>query len=481
MNHTVKSFSFPACMHGAGQPQFCLKRDMEKVAQEEPREETADEAETEKRVVWLQALLARFGHSNGSGSAAAWQIAGTSFTAPRHSTLAGIVVVVIINSMVVSSLLPAASAEQQPSDTSSLSEQPSVRSPLWSPPSPWPPPPPVPPCIILAPPQAPPPSTPSPSPSPSPTPPSTPPSPPPRMLTHDEQCAVLNDRFEHAHPSNSLLEAGVLVRQFDTLDDATKPWRACPATGHNNWCYKFSDRWAASIITPRARMMYYGIEGIGGLVLAPTLELFCACALAQETAERIGTQRRRSMRRQRRVGRLYACTFIGAEPPFELVPFVASLFSKQPLLFASPLPLLPIKPPGASPGAHAPCIIAFAGLRAPGVCMQIPRTAIRWTRSATRLAVTVPHASRGATLPGSNAPTSDTSGRAAFRQRTCARRFKRKSFGFLRGTTRWWWTCAQSSEIFRTRSLDSFTVRAQVPRRSSVSKRHGPISSRTMG
>ena len=293
---------------------------METVAQEEPREETADEAETEKRVVWLQALLARFGHSNGSGSAAAWQIAGTSFTAPRPSTLAGIVVVVILNSMVVSSLLPAASAEQQPSDTSSLSEQPSVRSPLWSPPSPWPPPPPVPPCIILAPPQAPPPSTPSPSPSPSPTPPSTPPSPPPRMLTHDEQCAVLNDRFEHAHPSNSLLEAGVLVRQFDTLDDATKPWRACPATGHNNWCYKFSDRWAASIITPRARMMYYGIEGIGGLVLAPTLELFCACALAKETAERIGTQRRRSMRRQRRVGRLYACTFIGAEPPFELVP-----------------------------------------------------------------------------------------------------------------------------------------------------------------
>ena len=187
---------------------------MEKVAQEEPREETADEAETEKRVVWLQALLARFGQSNGSGSAAAWQIAGTSFTAPRLSTLAGIVVVVILNSMVVSSLLPAASAEQQPSYTSSLSEQPSVRSPLWSPPSPWPPPPPVSPCMFLAPPQAPPPSTPSPPPSPSPTPPSTPPSPPPRMLTHDEQCAVLNDRFEHAHPSNSLLEAGVLVRQF---------------------------------------------------------------------------------------------------------------------------------------------------------------------------------------------------------------------------------------------------------------------------
>ena len=321
---------------------------MEKVAQEEPREETADEAETEKRVVWLQALLARFGQSNGSGSAAAWQIAGTSFTAPRLSTLAGIVVVVILNSMVVSSLLPAASAEQQPSYTSSLSEQPSVRSPLWSPPSPWPPPPPVSPCMFLAPPQAPPPSTPSPPPSPSPTPPSTPPSPPPRMLTHDEQCAVLNDRFEHAHPSNSLLEAGVLVRQFDTLDDATKPWRACPATGHNNWCYKFSDRWAASIITPRARMMYYGIEGIGGLVLAPTLELFCACALAQETAERIGTQRRRSMRRQRRVGRLYACTFIGAEPPLIYRAAIrACCLLVQHIASASPHLCLSSQPPGA--------------------------------------------------------------------------------------------------------------------------------------
>jgi len=68
----------------------------------------------------------------------------------------------------------------------------------------------------------------------------------------------------------------VLVRQFDSLDDQAKPWLACPKTGNNNWCHSFSDRWATSIISPKARMMYYGVEGIGGFVLAPTAKLFCA-------------------------------------------------------------------------------------------------------------------------------------------------------------------------------------------------------------
>ena len=142
-------------------------------------------------------------------------------------------------------------------------------------------------------------SAPAPPPSQSPSPlspaPSTPPPPPssplaspplasppspqsPRFPSHADLCKSLNDRFENAHPSNSLWDAGVLVRQFDSLDDQAKPWLACPKTGNNNWCHSFSDRWATSIISPKARMMYYGVEGIGGFVLAPTAKLFCACA-----------------------------------------------------------------------------------------------------------------------------------------------------------------------------------------------------------
>jgi len=163
--------------------------------------------------------------------------------------------------------------------SSSMSLPPSPESP----PPPWPPsPPPRPPSprsptpfhpMFMPEPPPPPPPPPSPLP-PSPPPPS--PLPPPRPLTHAERLAELNDRFEHARPSNSLEEAGVMVRQFDSLDDHTKPWLACPETGNNNWCRGYSDRWATSIITPKARMMYYGVEGIGGLVLAPTARLFCA-------------------------------------------------------------------------------------------------------------------------------------------------------------------------------------------------------------
>jgi len=87
---------------------------------------------------------------------------------------------------------------------------------------------------------------------------------------------ILNARFAAAHPSNVLSEAGVLLRQFDSLDGHDKPWIPCPRDGLESWCFKFSDRWAASIVSPKARHLYYGTQGVGGLVLAPTAKLFCA-------------------------------------------------------------------------------------------------------------------------------------------------------------------------------------------------------------
>ena len=89
----------------------------------------------------------------------------------------------------------------------------------------------------------------------------------------EQRIYTLNKRFADGKPSNSLQEAGVLVRQFDTLDDFDRPWMPC---GEHSWCHKFSDRWATSIVNNDARHMYYDDLGTGGPVLAPTAELFCA-------------------------------------------------------------------------------------------------------------------------------------------------------------------------------------------------------------
>ena len=91
---------------------------------------------------------------------------------------------------------------------------------------------------------------------------------------------LLNERFEKGHPSNDLGEAGVLVRQFDGLDGHSKPWLPCaPFTGmptDMGWCHQYADRWPASVVNPQTRMLYYGVTGIGGLVISPTVDLFCA-------------------------------------------------------------------------------------------------------------------------------------------------------------------------------------------------------------
>ena len=147
-------------------------------------------------------------------------------------------------------------------DDSDLFLEPPPRSPLSSLPSPPPPPSPAPARS---------PSAPLPS-RPPPTPFVPPPSTPPADLV-----SLLNSRFAHGRPSNNLLEAGVLIRQFDTLDDMSQPWLPCPLEGGMSWCRDFSDRWATSIINNRTRHVYFDDDdGVGGLVLAPTATLFCA-------------------------------------------------------------------------------------------------------------------------------------------------------------------------------------------------------------
>lgn len=153
-------------------------------------------------------------------------------------------------------------------------------SPLIPPPPPSPPPAPRPP---------PPPSVhppPSPPPSPSPQPPLPPPQPrPPRQplppLTVDERVDQMNAAFAAGQPSNTVAAAGVLVRQFDSLDDPARPWLPCHAEGA--WCTQFADRWATSIISNEQRHLYYdpwpgpnGGKGVGGMVLTSSAKVLCA-------------------------------------------------------------------------------------------------------------------------------------------------------------------------------------------------------------
>jgi hypothetical protein len=96
-----------------------------------------------------------------------------------------------------------------------------------------------------------------------------------KQLSAQERVEALNRRFRDGRPSDDLASSGVLVRQFDTLDDASKKWLPCPPEGNNNWCMQFSDRWPTSIINANQLALYYG-PGKGGLIIAPTVELFCA-------------------------------------------------------------------------------------------------------------------------------------------------------------------------------------------------------------
>lgn len=63
----------------------------------------------------------------------------------------------------------------------------------------------------------------------------------------------LNSRFRDGHASNDLEEAGVILRQFDSTEDYSAPWRGCPhgkkvPEGAGNDCAIFGGRFSASIV-----------------------------------------------------------------------------------------------------------------------------------------------------------------------------------------------------------------------------------------
>ena len=76
------------------------------------------------------------------------------------------------------------------------------------------------------------------------------------------------------HDSGDVEGAGVLLRQFDKNNALKEPWLPCPQEGPDSWCAKFSDRWSALMMNALVPHLY---DNNGGVVLAPTARLFCAC------------------------------------------------------------------------------------------------------------------------------------------------------------------------------------------------------------
>jgi len=122
---------------------------------------------------------------------------------------------------------------------------------------------------ILLPP-SPPPATPPP-PAPEPTPPQRPvprPTPPPPMAVAIDQ---INERFQSGHPSNTLAEAGVLVHQFDGLEDWDngRGYRPC----HSGWCNGRYDHVSVSLINRQLPLVF---NDNGGIVLSTATRFNCS-------------------------------------------------------------------------------------------------------------------------------------------------------------------------------------------------------------
>ena len=99
-----------------------------------------------------------------------------------------------------------------------------------------------------------------PPPSPSPPPPMWPPRPPPPRPVVD----VLNERFRNgrAHTNNDPNKLGVLLHQFDGMEDYEQGWKPCTPRSVNEWCAPFADRFASSIINRRQPLLFNDKGGI---------------------------------------------------------------------------------------------------------------------------------------------------------------------------------------------------------------------------
>ncbi|KAL3895239.1 MAG: hypothetical protein SGPRY_013565, partial [Prymnesium sp.] len=79
-------------------------------------------------------------------------------------------------------------------------------------------------------------------------------------------------RFLNGEPSNDLSAAGILIRQFDGLENQARPWEPCLP---GSWCFVYSDRFASSLINQKQPLLYS--RTAGGFILNPSVaRVLCA-------------------------------------------------------------------------------------------------------------------------------------------------------------------------------------------------------------
>ena len=77
---------------------------------------------------------------------------------------------------------------------------------------------------------------------------------------------AINTRWINGHPSNSLADVGVLLHQFDNLEDwaAGRGWAPC----HHGWCANQVDHLSCSIVNANLRATFNRNSGV---ILAPSV------------------------------------------------------------------------------------------------------------------------------------------------------------------------------------------------------------------
>ena len=106
---------------------------------------------------------------------------------------------------------------------------------------------------------------------PEPPSPPSPPRPPPRPP--GSTAAIIDARFRNGRPSNDLREAGILLHQFDLLEDwdAGRGFAPC----HSGWCDGRYDHASFSIINPGSPQTF---STNGGVILVPSARIECSYA-----------------------------------------------------------------------------------------------------------------------------------------------------------------------------------------------------------
>jgi len=89
---------------------------------------------------------------------------------------------------------------------------------------------------------------------------------------------MLNQVFEqgggeHMERDDDVAHAGVLVRQFDLLQDPKRLWLPCPA---DSWCHDQADRWPSALLSTSAQQL--PSPTLGGILLSPTVVINCVYA-----------------------------------------------------------------------------------------------------------------------------------------------------------------------------------------------------------